>query len=79
MGSNWLQCRTRQQPIRTLSLLSVTIKITINEAIPLYQKLSPKIKELKALGMLNQEIADKLTICRKTVRKGLSLDKKYQP
>ena len=47
------------------------IKITINENIPLYQKLAPKIKELKALGMGNIEIEAKLNISKTTVRKGL--------
>ena len=59
------------QPIRTMSLIPVQIKITYNNNIPLYQKLAPKIKELKALGMTNVEIATKLQISRKTVRKGL--------
>lgn len=54
-----------------MSLIPVQIKITYNNNIPLYQKLAPKIKELKALGMTNVEIATKLQISRKTVRKGL--------
>jgi len=40
--------------------------------VPLYQKLAPKIKELKALGMLHEEIAARLKISRKTVRKGVN-------
>jgi hypothetical protein len=63
--------RTRQEPIRTESLLPVQIKLTFNEEVPLYQKLSQKIKELKALGMSHEEIAIKLTTTRKTVSKGL--------
>ena len=47
------------------------IKITMNENIPLYQKLAPKIRELKALGMTNIEISEKLKINPKTVRKSL--------
>jgi len=39
--------------------------------VPLYQKLSSKIKELKALGMGNAEIEAKLNISKTTVRKGL--------
>ena len=54
-----------------MSLIPVQIKITYNNNIPLYQKLAPKIKELKALAMTNVEIATKLQISRKTVRKGL--------
>ncbi len=41
--------------------------------IPLYQRLSPKIKQLKALGMSNDDIATKLKISRKTVNKSCSL------
>jgi len=43
----------------------------MNELVPLYQKLAPKIRELKVLGMTNIEIAKKLYINQKTVRKGL--------
>ncbi len=64
--------RTRSQPIRTLSLMPVKIKITMTEAIPLYKKLAPKIKELKTLGMTNEEIATRLKICRKTIRKAFA-------
>ena len=54
--------RTRSQPIRTLSLIPVKIKITIEQIVPLYKKLAPKIRELKALGMTQDKIAKKLTI-----------------
>jgi hypothetical protein len=47
----------------------VNIKITIEQTIPLYQKLAPKIKELKALEMTNIEIAGKLKISTKTIIK----------
>ena len=60
------------QPIRTLSLIPVKMKITINEDIPLYQKLAPKIKKLKALEMSNKKICESLKICEKTVKKGLN-------
>ena len=50
------------------------IKITMNENIPLYKKLAPKIGELQALGMTNTEIATKLHISRKTIRKALSIN-----
>ncbi|NGX63951.1 MAG: hypothetical protein KR126chlam6_01374 [Candidatus Anoxychlamydiales bacterium] len=59
----------RQQPIRTLSLIPVQIKITIEQMEPLYKKRKPKIKELTALGMTNIEISEKLKISRKTIRK----------
>lgn len=68
-----VKLRTRSQPIRTLSLMPVKIKITIEQKIPLYQKLAPKIKELKALGMTNAEISEKLTISTKTIHKALIL------
>ena len=68
--------RTRQGPIRTESLLPCRIKIPLNETVPIYQKLANKIKELKALGMSNEEIAAKLQINRKTVGKSLAFETK---
>lgn len=38
----------------------------------IYQALAPKIKELKALGLSNDEIAARLNINKKTVGKGLN-------
>ena len=70
-GANWYEWRTQWVPIRTLSLIRVKIKITTNEYLPLYQKLAPKIKELKILGLSNENIAVKLNINKKTVRKAL--------
>lgn len=64
--------RTRQQSIRTESLIEGRIKIPLNETVRIYQKLAGKIKELKALGMSNDNIAAKLKINRKTVGKGLN-------
>ena len=52
--------------------MPVKIKITIELVIPLYKKLAPRIQKLKALGMTNNEISDKLGISRKTIRKALS-------
>jgi DNA-binding NarL/FixJ family response regulator len=49
------------------------IKVTVNENIPLYLKLSPKIRELKALNMTNIEIAKQLKISKKTIRKVFSI------
>lgn len=48
------------------------IKITIEQVMPLYQKLAPKIRELKTLGMTNIEIAKALMVSRKTIRKGIN-------
>jgi orotate phosphoribosyltransferase-like protein len=39
--------------------------------MPLYQQLSQKVKALKALGMLHEEIATSLQVTRKTVGKAL--------
>jgi len=49
------QYRTRWVPIRTLSLIPMTVKITIEQIMPLYKKLAPKIRELKTLGMTNSK------------------------
>jgi DNA-binding NarL/FixJ family response regulator len=54
-----------------MSLIHAKIKISLNENVPLYQKLAPKIGELKALGVSHKEIALKLNISRKTIRKSL--------
>ncbi len=48
------------------------IKITIEQTVPLHQKLAPKIKELKALEMTNTEIAERLNASRKTVQNGIT-------
>jgi DNA-binding transcriptional regulator YhcF (GntR family) len=47
------------------------VKISCHENVPIYQVLSDKIKELKALGLYNEEIALRLKINKKTVAKGL--------
>ena len=72
-GLNWLHYRTRPQPIRTASLLPFQVKIPCNAATPLYQILSPKIKELKVLGMTNNDIAAKLGVNRKTIARSLQI------
>ncbi len=69
--------RTRWVPIRTVSLISVKIKITYNNNIPLYKKLGPKIKELKSFNLSNNEIARTLKISGNTIRKSLNSQKKY--
>jgi hypothetical protein len=68
----FLIIRTRQEPIRTISLLPLQVKIPLVQCTAVYQKLAPKIKELKALGMSNEEIARRLKINTKTAKKGLS-------
>ena len=47
------------------------VKIPCHENVPIYQMLSEKIKELKALGLFNEDIAVRLKINKKTVAKGL--------
>ena len=47
------------------------IKIAIELKEPLYQKLAPKIRELKALQMTQDQIAKKLNVSIKTVKKSL--------
>lgn len=64
--------RTRSQRIRTFSILEMKAKILCPENVAIYQILSPKIKELKTLGLLNEEIAIRLGIHKKTVKKGLA-------
>jgi orotate phosphoribosyltransferase-like protein len=50
----------------------VQIKIPCYQNQPIYQVLAQKIKELKALGLSNEEIATRLKINKKTVGKGLT-------
>ena len=70
-GSNAFQRRTRSQRIRTFSLIHIQIKIPCHQALAIYQALAPRIKELKALELSNDDIATRLKIHKKTVIKGL--------
>ncbi len=72
MGLIIKHMRTKSQPIRTISLIPVRIKIAFDQPVPLYQKLSSNIKELKAPGMSNAEIEAKFNISKTTVRKELN-------
>jgi DNA-binding CsgD family transcriptional regulator len=47
------------------------VKIPCHQAVPIYKILASKIKELKVLGLSNNEIALRLKIHQKTVVKGL--------
>ena len=47
------------------------VKIPCHQTLPIYQVWASKIKELKALGLSNEEIAIRLKIDKKTVGKGL--------
>jgi len=55
------------QPIRTISEISVRIKILPIKHIPLYQKISLKAKQLHSLGMSNQQIAKSLNVGETTI------------
>jgi hypothetical protein len=48
------------------------VKIPTEPTIAIYQKLAPKIKEMKALGMSYREIARSLGIDKKTIGKALA-------
>ena len=48
------------------------IKITMNEVLPLYRRISPKVKELQALKIPDKDIAAILKISRKTIKKACS-------
>jgi hypothetical protein len=50
----------RMQPIRTFSEISLHIRIDPTNLPPLYQRISFKVKQLRALKMSFYEIADKL-------------------
>ena len=74
LHSGLVNCRTRSLPIRTFALMPVQIKITLPDSPPVHQVLATKIKQMKTLGMTNQEIADSMKISRKTVKKGLTME-----
>jgi len=47
------------------------LKVPCHQTLPIHEVLAPKIRELKVLGMTNRDIALRLKIDRKTVKKGL--------
>ena len=59
--------RTRTQPIRTISEISAHIQILPTRQIPLYQKISTKVKQLRLLGMPYQLIAKSLNVSETSV------------
>ena len=71
LASKW----TRLQPIRTAAEISVKIIIETENTIPVYQKISAKVKELHALGMSFQAIGKSLGVDGKTAIKAY----KFQP
>jgi len=62
-----LTWRTRLQPIRTASEVSVKIIIQPLQRIPLYQKLAKKVEELLLLGMSFRAIGRSLGVNKRTV------------
>ncbi len=70
-GANWLQWRTRLQPIRTASEIQVKIVIKPMQRTPLYQKLAQKIEELYLLKMSLRAISRNLKVNRRTVIRAL--------
>ncbi len=66
------------QPIRTVSEIQAKIIIQPFQRIPLYQKLSKKVTELRLLGMLHKEIAKSLNISKRTVTKACKFQEKIQ-
>ncbi len=61
------------QPIRTAAEITAKMIIPPLQQIPLYQKLSKKITELRLLGMSNKEIAKSLKNLRKNCHKGVRM------
>ena len=62
-----MRWRTQWGPIRTAALIPVKVKVPLNPTIAVYQKLAPKIKEMKAFGMSYREIYVSLKIDKKTI------------
>ena len=57
------------QPIRTFCAISLHIKIHPVKDIPLYQKISRKVRQLRELGMTFTAIAESLNSDTKTAIK----------
>ena len=60
---------TRLKPIRTLSEITAYIKILPVKPQTQYEKLSKKVKQLKALGMNIEAIARKLKVSWLTAKR----------
>jgi len=67
--------RTRMQPIRTISEIPVHINIIPIMQIPLYKKLSTKVKQLQTLGISYGKIAKELDISESTVLRAIKYHK----
>ena len=68
-GSNWFQTWTRLKPIRTTGLITARIRILPVRQAPLYQRIAPKARQLKALGITLPQIARALNVDPKTALK----------
>ena len=66
------------QPIRTISEISAHIKILPTRQIPLYQKLSIKVKQLHTLGMSYHQIAKSLNTSESTIVRACKFKNKKQ-
>ena len=75
-GANWLIWWTRTQPIRTISEMTVRIKILPARQPYLYQQLVKKATELYLLGLSYIKIGKILGIDPKTVKKAVSQNKR---
>ena len=61
--------RTLAQPIRTAAIITSRVIIEPTNTPALYQKLSEKAKQLKALGMSTDAIAKALGVSPRTVQR----------
>ena len=68
IGLYW---RTREGPICTAFLIPVKVKVPLDPTIAVYQKLAPKIKEMKALGMSYRETSCEPWVDKKAVERAL--------
>lgn len=68
--------RTRLQPIRTASEITVRIVIPPVRRTPLYQKLAQKAGEIRLLGMSFQAIGRSLGVCEETARRACAFHKR---
>ena len=63
------------QPIRTISEMPAHINILPVFQIPLYKKLSTRVRQLRILGMSYEKIARELDISESTVLRAIKYHK----
>jgi len=66
MGKNWW---TRLQPIRTAWEIAARISIKPTQQAPLYQRIAPKVTQLRLLGMSYNQIGQALHVSPSLARK----------